>query len=121
MTVLAVQDGHAALRIDAGQTSIYALQSLDEAGLEHLPDQMNRPSDLVLMGWQVRPPAAVVQHLQIKALIYMPGGHTPFQQSFADRWSAAIPVDHVFHPALHGRIDWSTDGRSGQTAVEQQP
>ncbi len=121
VTVLMVQDGHAALRIQVGQTNIYALESMDEVGLEHIVAQLGKSADLVLMGWQVRPPALLVQQTQPGAVIYMTGGHTPFHQSFADRWNNTLPLDRLFYPAIHGRVDWSTDSRTGKTAVEQRP
>ncbi|MBA3945133.1 MAG: hypothetical protein H0X37_11290 [Herpetosiphonaceae bacterium] len=121
ITVLTVQDGHAALRIQVGQTNIYALESMDEVGLEQITAQLGHPADIVLMGWQVRPPALLVQHVQPGAVIYMPGGHTTLHQSFAGRWDERMPLNRLFDPAIHGRIDWSTDGRQGHVEVEQRP
>lgn len=118
LTVLSANDGRAALEIKVGQMEVLALQSSLESDANQLVPLIQRPADLVLFPWLVRPSQALAEKLRPRALIYTAAGDTPLQQTWHERWQGVVPL---YHPAVHGRIDWSTDGRVSTIEVERRP
>lgn len=117
LETLTASAGRATLRITVGTTVAYNLASADEAASTALAAAVG-PADLALFPWLATPDRALAAALQPRAVVFTAGGTTAVQQSFADRWGGQVPL---FHPALHGRIDWATDGRSARVTTAQHP
>lgn len=118
LEVLSAERGRATLRIMIGQMRVYALQSLLDGDTLPLSPVVAQRADLVLFPWRVPPDPDLAAWLQPRAVIYTVGGRTALEQTFAERWNGTVPL---WHPAIHGRLDWQTNGKQSMIKAAYQP
>ncbi|GAC1540424.1 MAG: hypothetical protein NVS2B7_12670 [Herpetosiphon sp.] len=110
--------GWVALALDVQRRRVYDLHALGINGAALAAEQIDHPAALVLFPWRVRPDEALLQRMQTGMVIYGSGGTSELQQSFAERWDGKA---RLFHPAIHGRLEWRPGTGRDALVVERQP
>ena len=113
LRVLTPGDGKergAVLRLEYGSTSVvFSQSSAEEDEVALVRSGTLRPATVVAFPWQRNPHTALLAALQPRAVVFTDGYQAarPYEATLAER---RIGNATLYHEALNGTIEWSSDG-----------
>lgn len=117
LAMLHAFSGQAALGLNCGTTTAYFFQSIDDDIAAALDDDALAPATLIVYPWQRPAQTPLLERLQPTAIVFSEGGDSATMLTWNDR---QIGAARLYHEAINGQIELTSDERGVRIEVERE-